>query len=64
MSMEQAAKALVPIVRRLKKVTMQDLEEKTGMGRRKLRFHIGQLVKNGRLHRHGMGRGTYYTVAR
>ena len=64
MSMEQAAKALLPIVRKLKEATMQDLEEKTGMGRRKLRFHIGQLVKHGRLRRHGMGRGTYYTVVK
>ena len=43
---------------------MQELEEKTGMGRRKLRFHIGQLVKHERLTRHGMGRGTYYTAAK
>ena len=64
LSLEQAAKLLVPMVRRLKEATMQELEERTGMGRRKLRFHIGQLVKNGHLTRHGMGRGTCYTVAK
>jgi predicted HTH transcriptional regulator len=64
MSIEQAAKLLLPMVRRLKQATMQELEESTGMGRRKLRFHIGQLVKNDRLARHGMGRGTYYTIKR
>jgi len=64
MSIDQAAKLLLPMVRRLKQATMQELEESTGMGRRKLRFHIGQLVKNERLARHGMGRGTYYTIKR
>jgi hypothetical protein len=62
MSLDQAAKLLVPLVRKLREATMQDLEEQTKMGRRKLRFHIGQLVKHGRLRRHGMGRGTCYTV--
>jgi hypothetical protein len=41
---------------------MQDLEQFTGIGRRKLRFHIGQLVRHDHLARHGMGRGTYYTT--
>lgn len=62
MSLDQAAKLLVPLVRKLREATMQDLEEQTKMGRRKLRFHIGQLVKHGKLRRHGMGRGTCYTV--
>ena len=62
MSLDQAAKLLIPLVRKLREATMQDLEEQTKMGRRKLRFHIGQLVKHGRLRRHGMGRGTCYTV--
>jgi hypothetical protein len=41
---------------------MQAIEDATGMGRRKVRFHVGQLVRAGLLERHGMGRGTYYTV--
>ena len=64
MSTDQAADILVPMVRKLKEACMQDLEEQTGMGRRKLRFHVGQLVRLGYLKRHGMGRGTYYTVTR
>lgn len=64
MSPEEAASSLLPLVEQLGEATMQQLEEATaGGGRRKLRFHIGQLVKNGRLARHGMGRGTYYTLA-
>jgi outer membrane biosynthesis protein TonB len=62
MSLEDAAGVLVPLVRSLGEATMQDLEEQTAGGRRKLRFHIGQLVRRGYLVRHGMGRGTFYTV--
>ena len=65
MSLAEAAAVLLPLVRGLGQATMQQLEQATeGAGRRKLRFHIGQLVRNGHLERHGMGRGTYYTVAR
>jgi hypothetical protein len=64
MSLAEAADVLLPLVRALGQATMQQLEQSTaGAGRRKLRFHIGQLVRNGHLERHGMGRGTYYTVA-
>ena len=62
MSLEEAAGVLVPLVKSLGEATMQDLEEQTAGGRRKLRFHIGQLVRHGYLERHGMGRGTYYTA--
>lgn len=62
MSLEEAAGVLVPLVKSLGEATMQDLEEQTAGGRRKLRFHIGQLVRHGYLLRHGMGRGTFYTV--
>ncbi len=63
MSLDEAAAVLLPLVRALGEATMQQLEQSTaGAGRRKLRFHIGQLVKNGRLERHGMGRGTFYTL--
>jgi len=62
MSLDEAAELFVPIVTELRQATMQDLEENTGVGRRKLRFHVGQLVRHGYLDRHGMGRGTYYTV--
>ena len=61
MSLEEAAELLVPVIEELGQATMQDLEEFTGIGRRKLRFHIGQLVRHEHLERHGMGRGTYYT---
>ncbi len=64
MSLDEAAAVLLPLVRQIGEATMQQLEQSTaGAGRRKLRFHIGQLVKNGRLARHGMGRGTYYTLS-
>ncbi len=62
MSLDEAAEVLVPIVSNMETATMQQLEELTGIGRRKLRFHIGQLVRNEYLERHGMGRGTYYTA--
>jgi hypothetical protein len=63
MSVEEAADVFLPIVQELGEATMQDLEEATQVSRRKLRFHIGQLVAHGHLARHGMGRGTFYTVA-
>lgn len=63
MSLDEAAELLVPIVAKAKETSMQALEELTGIGRRKLRFHIGQLVKHEYLERHGMGRGTHYTVS-
>lgn len=62
MSLDEAAEVLVPIVSNMETATMQQLEEFTGIGRRKLRFHIGQLVRHEHLERHGMGRGTYYTA--
>ncbi|RMG99734.1 MAG: transcriptional regulator [Deltaproteobacteria bacterium] len=63
LSPEAAAELIVPIVAERGKATMLEIEEATKMGRRKVRFHVGRLVKAGRLVRHGMGRGTYYTVA-
>jgi hypothetical protein len=53
----------LPLIEKLGHATMRQLEDETGIGRRKLRFHVGQLVRHGYLTRHGMGRGTYYTVA-
>lgn len=61
MSLDEAAEFFLPVVEELGEATMQALEEQTGVSRRKLRFHVGQLVKHGYLERHGMGRGTYYT---
>jgi len=61
MSLDEAAEFFLPVVEDLGEATMQALEEQTGVSRRKLRFHVGQLVKHGYLDRHGMGRGTYYT---
>lgn len=61
MSLDEAAEYFLPVVEELGEATMQALEEQTGVSRRKLRFHVGQLVKHGYLERHGMGRGTYYT---
>ena len=63
MSLEEAVAYFVPLIEGLGEATRQDLEDETGVGRRKLRFHVGQLVKHGHLERHGMGRGTHYTVA-
>ncbi len=39
MSLDEAAEVLVPIVSNMETATMQQLEEFTGIGRRKLRFH-------------------------
>ncbi len=63
LSLESAADLILPIVRERGQAAMLDIEAATGMGRRKVRFHVGRLVKHGLLVRHGMGRGTYYTVA-
>jgi hypothetical protein len=63
MSLDEAAEVFLPVIEEMQQATMQDLESFTGIGRRKLRFHVGQLVREGHLERHGMGRGTYYTLA-
>ncbi len=63
LSLEAAADLILPIVRERGQAAMLDIEAATGMGRRKVRFHVGRLVKHGLLVRHGMGRGTYYTAA-
>jgi predicted HTH transcriptional regulator len=62
LTLEQAAAVLVPLVASAGEMTMQELEDVTAVARRKLRFHVGQLVKQGYLERRGMGRGTTYAA--
>jgi len=53
---------LLDLARRSTRLTMADAVDSTGANRNTIKVHLRQLVKQGRLVRHGSGRGTWYTI--
>jgi Fic family protein len=54
---------LIDIAREAGRLTMSHAVDKTGANRNTIKVHLRQLVSQGRLLRHGGGRGTWYTAA-
>jgi len=54
---------LVDLARQEGRLTMSHAVDRTGANRNTIKVHLRQLVAQGRLRRHGGGRGTWYTPA-
>lgn len=57
------ARQLIPFVEGNGEVTLDEIEEYTRMDRKVIRHHLGQLVKDGRIERLGVGRHAVYSSA-
>jgi len=56
------AEQLLAFTRDHGRLTMAAAIELTGANRNTLKVHLRRLVASGRLHRHGRGKGTWYTL--
>lgn len=61
MSGDEFARLVMPFVEGNGEVTLDDIEEYSRLDRKVLRHHLGQLVKQGRLERIGVGRHAVYS---
>lgn len=62
MSSEEFTRLVLPFIEGNGEVTLDDIAEYSRLDRKILRHHLGQLVKDGRLERVGVGRHAIYTA--
>jgi Fic family protein len=54
---------LVSLAREHGRLTVMQAEQQTGANRATIKSHLAKLVKDGRLTKHGVGRGTWYAAS-
>jgi len=62
MTTEEVVPIIMPFIEGNGEVTFDDLEEYSRLERKVLRYHLGKLVKEGRLERIGLGRNAVYST--
>lgn len=62
MTTEEVIPIIMPFIEGNGEVTFDDLEEYSRLDRKVLRYHLGKLVKEGRLERIGLGRNAVYST--
>ncbi len=62
MTTEEVIPIIMPFIEGNGEVTFDDLEEYSRLERKVLRYHLGKLVKEGRLERIGLGRNAVYST--
>jgi len=62
MTTEEIVPIVMPFIEGNGEVTFDDLEEYSRLERKVLRYHLGKLVKEGRLERIGLGRNAVYST--
>jgi hypothetical protein len=62
MTSDEFARLVLPFIEGNGEVTLDDIAEYSRLDRKVLRHHLGQLVKDGRLERVGVGRHAIYTA--
>jgi hypothetical protein len=62
LSTDEVARQVLPFIEGNGDVTLEDIAEYSRIDRKVLRYHLGQLVKQGRLERLGVGRHAVYST--
>ncbi|MEZ4450698.1 MAG: FaeA/PapI family transcriptional regulator [Nannocystaceae bacterium] len=62
LSTEEVGRQVLPFIEGNGEVTFDDIADYAGIDRKVLRYHLGQLVKAGRLERIGLGRTAMYST--
>ncbi len=62
MTTDEIVPIVMPFIEGNGEVTFEDLEEYSRLDRKVLRYHLGKLVKEGRLERIGLGRNAVYST--
>lgn len=62
LSLDEFCRLVMPFIEGNDEVSLEDLEEYSRLDRKVLRHHLGQLVKEGRIERIGVGRHAIYSA--